>query len=51
VSATPTNSKEQIDAFDAQVDTLFHQLVGVVNAEMVAAGGGTLTTQAPVDEG
>lgn len=47
--ATFTNSFEEIDAFDAQVEVLFERLVAVVRGEMVMVGGGVLETDADVD--
>jgi len=43
-SASFGPSLEEIDLFNAQVAALFDQLVAVVQAELVLAGGGTITT-------
>lgn len=48
--ATFTNDLDEIHAFDLQVEALYDQLVAVVYAEMVAAGGGTLATDVSVDQ-
>jgi hypothetical protein len=49
-SATFGPSQAEIDAFNAQAQALFDQLVSVVRTELVHAGGGTITTGADIDE-